>query len=312
MLSIFWNSIERRIRAGWRLPIVIICVTILFLLLCLPLAVLAFFDFKIEKYSAIAYTVLAGALAITLILFASGRFLEKRPFRAYGFRRGAAWADLLAGIGLGALLMTGIFLVEIQSGWLVWQWNHMQGLEFWVYQVAGLLVFLAVGYYEELFARGFVLLNFYEGFQQGAGRWIAAFFACLCSSVFFALLHAGNPGMGLFSYLGLFLAGLFLALPYMLTGQLWFSIGLHWSWNFGQGFVFGFPVSGNAIPGAWLLSSAKGPVLWTGGRFGPEAGLLGFAAIGIGLILIAGYTRLKYGSIRIRLPAHCCELRNLG
>jgi hypothetical protein len=88
--------------------------------------------------------------------------------------------------------------------------------------------------------------------------------------------------------LSIMLGGLLLSLPYLLTGELAIPIGLHLTWNLFQGTVYGFPVSGN-VPTRRLLDVQQGgPDLWTGGAFGPEAGLLAdlWILIGCGLILL--------------------------
>jgi hypothetical protein len=110
----------------------------------------------------------------------------------------------------------------------------------------------------------------------------------------FALLHLGNPNVNWANTLsitaGIFFAGVYLAYAYIRTGQLWLPIGLHIGWNFFQGVVFGFPVSGMD---AYPLTRIKvgGPALWTGGAFGPESGLIVLPSLIVGGILIYLYTR---------------------
>jgi membrane protease YdiL (CAAX protease family) len=96
------------------------------------------------------------------------------------------------------------------------------------------------------------------------------------SSLLFALLHAMNPEFGQhpFVILGLLLAGLYLGSAYLITGSLWLSIFLHVGWNLMEGPFFGLPVSGIMPPASWIGARDIGPQLWTGGSFGPEAGLL--------------------------------------
>jgi membrane protease YdiL (CAAX protease family) len=95
---------------------------------------------------------------------------------------------------------------------------------------------------------------------------------------------------------GIFLAGLFLAFGYIRTQQLWLSIGLHIGWNFSEGVIFGFPVSG--LDGFHLPSiTTIGPDLWTGGSFGPEAGLIILPALILGTFLIYFYS---HPNIRMR------------
>jgi hypothetical protein len=89
---------------------------------------------------------------------------------------------------------------------------------------------------------------------------------------------------------GIFLAGIFLGYAFIRSGQLWLAIGLHTGWNFFEGVVFGFPVSGLHF---YRLTEARvvGPELWTGGAFGPEAGLLLIPALALGFLLVHLYAQ---------------------
>jgi hypothetical protein len=89
---------------------------------------------------------------------------------------------------------------------------------------------------------------------------------------------------------GIFFAGMLLAFAAVRTGKLWLSISLHIGWNFFEGVVFGFPTSGVAIY-SLLHIHVTGPVLWTGGAFGPEAGLIILPALAVGAGLVWFYTR---------------------
>jgi hypothetical protein len=105
-------------------------------------------------------------------------------------------------------------------------------------------------------------------------------------------MHGNNPGTTWASTIGLVLAGLFLAYGYIATRQLWLPIGLHIGWNFFEGTVFGFPVSGLDIYRI-LRHQVTGPELWTGGAFGPEAGLIVLPALALGAALIYVYSRRR-------------------
>jgi hypothetical protein len=94
-----------------------------------------------------------------------------------------------------------------------------------------------------------------------------------------------------------------LGFGYVLTGELAIPIGLHITWNFFQGAVYGFPVSGFGSFGATLLSTEQGgPTLWTGGTFGPEGGLLIPAVMLLGMSLVALWTRLRTGKVSLHAP----------
>ena len=85
---------------------------------------------------------------------------------------------------------------------------------------------------------------------------------------------------------GIALAGVFMAYGYLLSGSLWLPIAFHFAWNFAQGPLFSFPVSGLASEGLLLLERGDSPSLVTGGAFGPEGGLLGVIALLLGLLLL--------------------------
>src|SRR5699024_1075539 len=109
----------------------------------------------------------------------------------------------------------------------------------------------------------------------------AAVVATLATSVLFGFMHAFNPNVSAIAIVNIVIAGIVLAVPYLLTGSLALSVGLHFSWNFVQGSVFGFPVSGNRLDATIIQTAQQGPDIWTGGSFGPEAGILGILGMAI-------------------------------
>jgi len=243
--------------------------------------------------------ILSG-LIVAVSVWVAGRFLDHRKFKSYGFSLTRNWwVDFAFGLSLGTLLMTAIFITEWTAGWIQIQpvsnggWFDLPALGI------SLATFIVVGFYEELLSRGYLIKNLSEGLAAlPGGPRSAILIAALISSVFFGFLHAANPNSTIWSSLNIGLAGLFLAAGYLFTGQLAIPIGIHISWNFFQGSVFGFPVSGAVFHRFSIIKiNQLGPDLWTGGRFGPEGGLLGIFAVLLGTTLITLWIRGRQGSV---------------
>jgi hypothetical protein len=224
------------------------------------------------------------------------------------------WLDFGFGLALGALLMGLIFVTEWLAGWVtvvdVW---HVQlpGVTVVGSLLGALLIFTVISITEEFLARGYHLRNLAEGFNfPGSGPRVALLIAWLISSSLFGLLHVFNPNATWYSTLALMVVGLFFGLGFVLTGSLAIPLGLHLTWNFFQGSVFGFPVSGNSFDGVSIVVIEQGgPALWTGGAFGPEAGLIGAVAILLGCGLTVGWVRWRQG--RVQLMTELAEWRPL-
>jgi CAAX protease family protein len=248
---------------------------------------------------------LASLLSTFLSVWLAGRFLDRRRFVDFGFQLdGRWWLNFLFGMTLGALLMTTIFLVELGLGWVTVAGaleTVEPGARFALAILLPAGIFVCVGVYEETLFRGYQLRNAAEGLNYPAfGPRGAVLLAWMLSSILFGALHAANPNASVVSTLNIAMAGLMLGFGYVLTGELAIPIGLHIAWNFFQGSVFGFPVSGLRPVSATFLSTEQGgPALWTGGPFGPEAGLLGLAAMIVGCLLIALWVRLRSGELSI-------------
>lgn len=287
---------DGRLRTGWRLllhALASVFLYVLFGLIQFSAAVMfGFLDPNAVQVQLIEspYFFLAPAAAITLATWGARRWLDRRPFRDLGFIVDHhAWRDLAFGVLMPGALFGAIFLVQWAVGWLELRGTALDGGAAFPALLALLdwfVIFILVGYAEELLSRGYHLQTFIEGLNLPLGIFL--------SSAVFAVLHVFNPHSSVLSTLGILLAGYFLAYGWLRTGQLWLPIGLHIGWNFFQGPIFGFPVSG--LDAFHLLQhEVAGPQLITGGRFGPEAGLLGYLAMGIGALLIWSYTRDRNG-----------------
>ena len=233
--------------------------------------------------------------------------IDRRPIVALGLQFDATWwSDFIFGLLLGAFLMTVVFLTEWMLGWVAVTGIFFTGLPQSSFTLAiwqPTILFIVVGINEELLSRGYQLRNLAEGFAFPIiTRTGAVLLAWFISSILFGLLHIFNPNSSWTSTAGLMLAGLCLGLGYILTGRLGIPIGLHITWNFFQGNVYGFPVSGNNLSRTTFIQIEQfGPSLWTGGKFGPEAGLLGIFALILGGLFTIVWVRWRYGQLALDL-----------
>jgi membrane protease YdiL (CAAX protease family) len=280
--TIFISPDEPRLRAGWRL-----LVQTILSLICVALitGALAFLPLSSTIGGAIAE--LALTIGLTVSIFLARRFFDRRPIASLGlsFNRHTL-PDLLFGVGAMGVVMGLIYLAESMLGWLRFEgfaWQTQPLSEVLLNTVLPMFgLFILVGWREELLSRGYHLQNLADGLNMTWG--------VIISSSIFGLLHLANPNSSLIAALGIFFAGLFLAYGYLRTRLLWLPVGLHIGWNFFEGVVFGFPVSGLNTP-RLIQQVELGPDLWTGGPFGPEAGLIVLPALLAGAGLIYLYTR---------------------
>lgn len=260
-------------------------------------------------WDSVLFSFLNLMLVIGMTLFIA-IYLDHRTVDTLGLLFDAAWwRDLGFGLALGALLMSLVFLIEWLLGWIAVTSLFYSGLPDYPWSVTilqPLTLFIVVGINEELLSRGYQLRNLAEGFafpwhSAQRSRTVAIVLAWVFSSTLFGLLHIFNPNSTWISTIVLMLAGGCLGLGYILTGRLGMPIGLHITWNLFQGNVYGFPVSGNVLSPATVIQiQQRGPVLWTGGAFGPEAGILGIIAILLGALLTLWWVRWHYGEIQIQ------------
>lgn len=250
----------------------------------------------------------ASLPAVLIALWVAGRLLDRRPFGDFGFRLSGGWfLDLGFGLMLGAGLMAAIFFIQLSAGWVTVTGTFetvRPGASFGLAVLAPVVTFLCVGIYEEALSRGYLLRNIAEGLNlPGIGPRGGIVLAWIVSSAIFGALHLPNPNSTLLSTANITLAGLLLGAGYVLTGELAIPIGVHITWNFFQGTVFGFPVSGLQPIGATFVNAREtGPDLFTGGGFGPEAGLLVVAATILGTLLTFLWVRYRRGSSGLYTP----------
>ncbi|MDE0461079.1 MAG: CPBP family intramembrane metalloprotease [Caldilineaceae bacterium] len=310
LLKPFWNPNDKRLRAFWR---VILHFLLIFAGLQSTTAVLrplfsgagSSSDSGPDPIANMVALLLTGLIYV-VVTIAAARFLDRRSFSEYGLVWNTQWRrDLLFGLLLGGFLMGGIFVIELAMGWITIEgmFVTLMPFPFFVAFLIFLVQMTLVGTYEELVFRGYQMKNIAEGLNSGPlSTRTSLFLAWIVTSILFGLIHAANPGATVGTTLKITLAGVFLALPFLLTGELALSIGVHIAWNFFQGNVFGFPVSGLTFFRTTIFNTVQGgPDLWTGGGFGPEAGLLGFIGIIVGSLAMIWWVKRTRGTLDLSL-----------
>jgi hypothetical protein len=138
--------------------------------------------------------------------------------------------------------------------------------------------FICVGIFEEFGFRGYLQSTLASGIQF----WPAA----VVLAVLFGAAHLGNPGEAQIGALMAGSFGLLSAFALWRTGSLWFSIGMHASWDWGETYFFGTPDSGLLAQGHLINSSFHGPAWLTGGSVGPEGSVLVWAVLIVWAVII--------------------------
>ena len=189
------------------------------------------------------------------------------------------------GLGWGTLLGVALFgLVVVNLAFLGSYTVHGMGTTAGAVGLVGFMAAAAVT--EELMFRG-VLFRVVEGWT---GTWVAL----TATSLLFGLVHLVNPNASLWGALAIAIeAGGMLTAAYVATRKLWVPIGLHLGWNIAASAIFSTEVSGNDTPQGLLDASTSGPMLITGGEFGPEGSVYSivFCAVAAAMFIRMAYRR---------------------
>jgi uncharacterized protein len=193
--------------------------------------------------------------------------IENRPWKLYGLPPRQAlgklfWVGSLWGFAAISVLMFALY------GLHVFRFGHLalHGGRILRFAVFWGVMFLLVGLFEEFLLRGYAQFTL----ARGTGFWWAA----LVLSCTFGLIHIPNNGEDWSGLLGAAIIGFFFCLTLRRTGNLWFAVGFHAAWDWGETFFYSVPDSGMVAPGHLFSSSLQGTKWLSGGMVGPEGSLL--------------------------------------
>ncbi len=123
-------------------------------------------------------------------------------------------------------------------------------------------------------------------------------------SISFGYIHGANPGEARIGLVAVVAIGFFFCLTLRRTGNLWWAVGFHMAWDWGESYLYSVPDSGTLLPRHLLNSSFHGPDWLTGGSVGPEGSYLVFVVIGALWVLFdRAYPEVKYGASRATLSS---------
>lgn len=263
------------VRSGWKISLTLILMfalmNVVSIFVGIILGIVVSTKGDIVELSAIENSPLFFSIAIilqNLALIASSMIIwkafEKKRITFMGLTNlKEGYKELGVGLLLGAVTITivGVVLLLIGEVRLV---NSLSKPNISYELFSGLIAFIAVGFGEEIFGRAYCM----SVLKQARNKYIILG----GSAVIFAAMHLGNSGISLLALINLFLVGILFGYMFMKSGNVWMPIGFHITWNYFQGYVLGFQVSGNDVMGIYQLDNI-GNSFFNGGTFGPEGGI---------------------------------------
>ena len=244
-----------------------------------------------------------GLLLVFLVTWIMAK-IERRPFSVYGLGDARKLAHFFAGMAWGIVCLSILIVTLLKTGLLIIDGRLLFGGDILRYGAIWLFGFLLVGLLEENLTRGYVQYTLTRGlaaiyqwaFKTRYSRTLGFWTAALIFSIFFGLGHKNNPGESPIGLLSAGLGGMVFCFSLWRTGSLWWAIGLHTSWDWGQSFLYGVADSGLMVQHHLLATHAVGKPILSGGTTGPEGSIyiLGVLAL-MAVIIVLTLPRNRYG-----------------
>jgi len=267
--QIFANA--EGLRAGWRLLLYVVITAALFL--GLKMLLLQFYRPPPEKFS-FESTLFSEMIGFISAFGAAGvmSLLEHRPVGCYGLPVQQAFGKFFwQGVLLGFLEINAVIGLIYAFGGYSFGPLALHGPQIVRWAVLWALCLTFVGLFEEFLFRGYTLFTL----SSGVGFWPAA----ILLSLLFAAVHLENGGEGRVGVAGVFVVGMLWCFAVRRTGSLWFAVGMHAAFDFGETFLYSVPDSGMLWPGHLSDATLHGPGWLTGGTVGPEASVFDFVLL---------------------------------
>lgn len=212
-------------------------------------------------------------LSLLVAVLVMGK-IERRSLGDYGLPGcGAFGKHFCQGLAWGIAAVTAVMLLIFVAGGYSFGSLALHGGALVGYAVGWAMALLLVGFFEEFLFRGYAQFTL----TAGIGFWPSA----VLLSLLFGAGHLRSPKEDWLGGLAAAVFGLFLCLTLRRTGDLWFALGVHFSFIYGETFIYSVPNSGFPATGHLLDSSFHGPRWLTGGSVGPEASVMTFVAMAL-------------------------------
>jgi uncharacterized protein len=208
--------------------------------------------------------------------------VERRPVGVYGLGGTKKLPHFVAGLAWGIICLTPFILILWKAGFLVFDNRLLFGSDIFRYGAEWLAMFFAVGLLEEYVTRGYLQYTLTRGlaglfrsvFKTAHSNVLAFWTSALFFSTLFGLVHGSNPGESPIGLLTAGLAAMMFCLVLWRTGSLWWAIGFHTTWDWGQSFLYGVADSGIMVQHHLLATHPVGKPLLSGGTTGPEGSII--------------------------------------
>jgi uncharacterized protein len=279
-MTIFINK-NSQLYAGWKIAItlmsiifaIFICTVLaafllVFIIICTDHGQFDLANIVTQSLSSPFFSRLSNILQCVTFIFFSilyWKVFDKKPITKLGltsFKKG--YKNFIIGFIFGALSISTVFALLLFTGHAKLS-GSFSSPKFSFDLLTYFIIFIFVGFSEEIFGRGYCLNVINNSTKKLPG--------VLISSIIFSLMHAANPNISLIAFINIFLVGILFSYMVLKTNNLWMPIGFHISWNYFQGNIWGFPVSGTNW-GSLYKTIISNNNIYNGGKFGPEGGII--------------------------------------
>lgn len=299
---VFWNEVEGRLAAGWRLYLQFVLNLGLVFFLLRVANVTGSLDLRASPGFNVVTAALFLVATLASVLLA-GRFLDRRDFSDFGLlpNQGRWWLDLVAGLAVGLLMATSLVVLSLAAGWARLRWAPMSGIagmSIGGAMILSAIMYACVGLFEEL-ARAYQERNLLEGTYAGPlGRGGSVVVTVAGAALISVVMHRG----GVWYLVYVFVSAAVLGVFYLLTGRMALAAGAHMAYDFALLAVIGIGAEEGGTVGSLFLVAQD--ALTRPSDVGMAFTARGLALVlgieAVGLLLMLGWVRLRTGRLRLK------------